>query len=479
MKLRHRLNIISLFIAASILVMMGILYLITHTIPVGIESDYEAVRQRINTILYLIIALSTMIIAGVLIIFRLLMGKIVDPIEELSRFPQMLIDGRFDGRLDVRGIEECRILATNLQKIADSYKEKTDTIAKRQKVVRGLAILNELIGSITSEMKFDIIIKNFVDRTKHLIKSGYCAVVAFEPDSFKAKAFVTDEGIQDPLKVNLKPEGFFKIPLKEHLPLRLSSQETHSEMRSAPEQYIKIPELNLEVKDILTVPLIFAGKLGGLLLVANKLEGTFDQEDEDILMNFAFQAFQTIAMHEEITNLAITDGLTGLNNHRHFQERLKEEVEMTKRYGRELSLLILDIDQFKVFNDTYGHQAGDMVLRTIASIISGEIRRTDFAARYGGEEFSIILPETGYKGAGVFAERIRRKIAETPLSPTIRGGEKISVTASIGFASIPENTKDKNELIEMADRALYLAKHRGRNMSCGFEEEKVHSKDYA
>mgnify|MGYP000539573572 CR=1 FL=1 len=471
MRLRHRLNTISIFIVATILVMMGILYLITHRIPLGIESDYEAVRQRINTILYLTIALSTMIIAGVLIIFRLLMGKIVDPIEELSRFPQMLIDGRFDGRLDVRGIEEYRILATNLQKIADSYKEKTDTIAKRQKVVRGLAILNELIGFITSEMRFDIIIKNFVDRAKYLIKSGYCAVVAFEPDSFKVKAFVTDEGIQDPLKVNLKLEGFFKIPLNEHLPLRLSFKETHSE------QYIKIPELNLEVKDILTVPLIFAGKLGGLLLVANKLEGTFDQEDEDILMNFAFQAFQIIAMHEEITNLALTDGLTGLNNHRHFQERLKEEVERTKRYGRELSLLILDIDQFKVFNDTYGHQAGDMVLRAIASIISGEMRRTDFAARYGGEEFSIILPETGYKDAGVFAERIRRKIAETPLS--LLGEEKVFITVSIGFASMGDNTKDKNELIEMADRALYLAKNRGRNMSCGFEEEKVFSQDYA
>lgn len=477
MKLRRRLNIIIFFIAAAILVMMGVLYLITHTISVGVESDYEVVKQRLNIFLFLIVALSAMIVAGVLIIFRLVMGKIIDPIEELSRFPEMMLDGRFEGRLDVRGIEELRVLATNLQKVAHSYKEKADTITKRQKVVRGLAILNELIGFITSEMRFDIIIKNFVDTTKRLIKSGYCAAIAFEPDSFKTKAFVTDEGIQDPLKVSLDPEGFFKIPLKEHLPLRLSHEEASPEGEAGADAcHIEIPELNLKVKDILVVPLIFAGRLSGLLLVANKLKGTFDQEDEDMLMNFAFQAFQIITMHEEITNLAITDGLTGLNNHRHFQEKLKEEVEMTKRYGRELSLLILDIDHFKAFNDTYGHQAGDMVLKSIASIISREIRRTDFAARYGGEEFSIILPETGYKGAEILAERIRKKIADTQLF--LPDGVKISVTASIGFASIPENTRDKNELIEMADRALYLSKQRGRNMSCGFTEE-VYSKDYA
>ncbi|MEK7308600.1 MAG: diguanylate cyclase, partial [Nitrospirota bacterium] len=214
------------------------------------------------------------------------------------------------------------------------------------------------------------------------------------------------------------------------------------------------------------------GKLYVLLLLADKADGPFNQEDEDMLMNYTTQAFQYIAMHGEIADLAVTDGLTGLNNHRNFQEKLKEQAEMARRYGMALSLLIMDVDNFKGFNDKYGHQTGDAVLKSIASIIKDHIRATDFAARYGGEEFAVIMPETSYNGARILAERLRKKIAGTPF--ILPDNDKALVTVSIGFASIPENAGDREELIETADKALYFAKQHGRNLSYGFNETNIH-----
>ena len=468
MLVKQRLSLAIFLVIAAILAASGAAYLISYNVLQDAGADYTAVKNRINIVLYLMGILSLLLAVTAVIIFRLLLNKVINPIVELNHITTNMAEGRPDVKFEVKGIDELSGIAANLSRIADSYSTckgqvmtLENTIAQRQKAVRELAILNELMGFITSETRLDIILKSLVDRTKNLIKSDYCAAIIFETDTFMTKFFITSEEIHDIRKVSISPEGFFKLPLKEQIPVRLDSQHVLSENQGR----IIIPELNLEIKDILAVPLIFSSEVLGLLIIANKQGGTFDQGDEDMLMNFAFQAFQTIAMHEKIANLAITDGLTGLNNHRHFQEKLMEETEMAKRYSRTLSLLILDIDHFKAFNDSYGHQVGDMALKLIAYIIKQQIRRTDFSARYGGEEFSIIMPETVYSGAKIFAERLRKKIAETPFP--LPNGEKALITVSIGFASIPENAKDKNELIGMADKALYIAKEHGRNISYG------------
>lgn len=470
MKLKDKLNLTFLTVVLVILIITFVSFFTAHDIFTTLGGDYKWLKQQLYISIYSLIIISVLTVGIGVLITRLLIRRIFNLVDELNLFTQNLIRGDKVTKMDLKGSDELTDLATNLNKIAESYKEKVfvleNAMAKRQKAVRELAILNELMSFITSEFKFDIILKNFVDRTKDLIKSAYCAAIILEPESFTTEVFVTSEGIQDPSTIHLNPDGFFKPPLRNLVPLRLLSHQ--QDAAGAPQKYIKIPELNLEVKDILAVPLTSSSKLSGLLLLANKSDGSFNQEDEDMLMNFAFQAFQTIAMHEEITNLAVTDGLTGLNNHRHFQERLREEAEIAKRYGRNLSLLILDVDNFKSFNDIYGHQVGDIALKSIASIINEQIRSTDFSARYGGEEFTVIMPETNYSGAKVLAERLREKIAKTPF--ILPNGDNALITVSIGFASIPENARDKTQLIEIADKALYFAKEHGRNLSYGFEE---------
>ena len=159
--------------------------------------------------------------------------------------------------------------------------------------------------------------------------------------------------------------------------------------------------------------------------------------------------------------LATIDGLTELYNHRYFQDALRNQIELAKRYNQSFSLIIIDIDFFKKFNDTYGHQAGDAVLRQVAQTLKKNSRTTDFVCRYGGEEMSIILPNTNAEEALFNANRIRKSIEEKDfhLNATDMG----KVTISLGVSTYPTNGETAQELIEWADKGLYYAKEHGRN----------------
>jgi diguanylate cyclase (GGDEF)-like protein len=164
-----------------------------------------------------------------------------------------------------------------------------------------------------------------------------------------------------------------------------------------------------------------------------------------------------------LESLATTDGLTGVKNHRAFQESLEREFARATRYGSSLSLLMLDVDQFKQFNDQFGHPAGDEVLKQVARILASGSRLETLVARYGGEEFALILPNCGGEEAAVVAERVRRDVETGPwdLRP---------VTVSLGTATKCDGTQDRSALIARADSALYKAKVSGRNQVCSDSE---------
>ena len=231
------------------------------------------------------------------------------------------------------------------------------------------------------------------------------------------------------------------------------------------------PDEHPVIKSILAVPLMLRGKLIGILMVTDKMTGEpFSAEDEDLLLNASFHmalAIEKLWFYDKLQQLANLDGLTGLYNHRAFQDRLDEEIERARRGGHSLALLMLDIDLFKVFNDTYGHLAGDRILKEVSKIIRASIRKMDIPARYGGEEFAVILPESTLQGAFLVAERIRQEVAEKRID---FDGKKIGVTISIGIALYPEDGKDKKSLIASADLALYHAKRSGRNRVCTYSE---------
>lgn len=166
------------------------------------------------------------------------------------------------------------------------------------------------------------------------------------------------------------------------------------------------------------------------------------------------------AYHEEIYRLTTVDGLTQIFNKRYFMESLEREIARSSRYRREMTLVMFDIDHFKQINDTYGHLAGDQVLKSLASTIKAKIRREDLFARYGGEEFAIVLPEIDGFNAQQFAEKIRRIVEITDY---FFEGNRIPVTISMGVAVLDAETSDASGLIKKSDERLYEAKKAGRN----------------
>jgi len=165
--------------------------------------------------------------------------------------------------------------------------------------------------------------------------------------------------------------------------------------------------------------------------------------------------------------LAMTDGLTGLNNHRHFQEQLEREFARAQRHGAALSLVLLDVDHFKSYNDTHGHPAGDQVLEQVAQVLTGHARTVDFVARYGGEEFAVLLPATDAQAARRVGERLRLAVAE-------RAWPHQPVTVSLGIASLTPALAHHSHLLDQADRALYRSKACGRNCVTHFGDGLAH-----
>ncbi|OGU05848.1 MAG: diguanylate cyclase response regulator [Geobacteraceae bacterium GWC2_58_44] len=168
-----------------------------------------------------------------------------------------------------------------------------------------------------------------------------------------------------------------------------------------------------------------------------------------------------------LQEMAIRDGLTSLYNHRHFQEALALEFCRSKRYGKQCSVIFIDVDNFKMYNDTHGHPEGDRLLKTLSEIMMKHLRNTDLAARYGGEEFVLVLPETAKESAIRIAEGLRVKVENQPFHG--RETQPLgSVTISIGVASYPEDGADAPAVMAYADQLLYKAKHGGRNMVVGY-----------
>jgi len=212
----------------------------------------------------------------------------------------------------------------------------------------------------------------------------------------------------------------------------------------------------------------------GLLIVTRDgrkgRPGTLRENEVEALDRLAHHARLAIAnarLHAHMSEMAITDPLTGLANHGEMQSRLSFESGRLGRYatlraaGHHLSMILLDIDHFKKFNDRFGHQAGDAVLKGVAAALKGAVRSFDIAARYGGEEFAVILPETTEEAAREVAERIRRSVAMYPFAS--EDGKSVRVTVSVGVATAPENGSTPAALIKQADAALYHSKEEGRN----------------
>ncbi len=226
-----------------------------------------------------------------------------------------------------------------------------------------------------------------------------------------------------------------------------------------------IPEVRQKgFASFMVLPLPFGDQAIGTLCLAAREAGVFHDEVRqrlDVVASAVAISIENARNYARVMEMATTDGLTGLCNHRHFQNLFDQYLARARRSNKKMSFILADIDFFKKVNDTYGHPAGDAVLKNVAAVLAKSVREVDTVARYGGEEFAVLLEETDVEGALRIAERMRRMISASPVNA---GGEgTIRVTLSLGVAQYPDDGAEKVELIKNADAALYCSKEEGRN----------------
>jgi len=229
---------------------------------------------------------------------------------------------------------------------------------------------------------------------------------------------------------------------------------------------------------IVYIPLVVGRQIVGLMVVDNLLsQQDIDEEQLGALKTLAGQIGMAIVnakLFEDIEQQAITDGLTKLYVYRYFQQRLKEEIDRADRYAYSVALVMMDVDNFKKFNDNYGHPLGDKVLEFLAQSIRGNIRRIDLAARYGGDEFVLLLPEISEREAWLMGTRLLNALKECTLRTS--DGQLIPIAVTMGVALYPTDARNGRDLIECADKALYWAKRHSRGDICFYRQAPIPDK---
>jgi len=312
---------------------------------------------------------------------------------------------------------------------------------------RGLHLLAKTLGS---KIEKEEVIAEIIRTTKFIFENSFITLISGKPPYFN---------IYGNVKANeVVIEGSICASAIDNQVIILKKDISNEKKRNI----IFRGENKLNARSLLFCPFINPNQTGGILIL-NRLPDKYAENDKDILSfiaDLAGTGLEKTYLYSREKEMAVRDGLTGLYNHRFFQESLSNAIETAKRNKKPLSLIMFDIDYFKLFNDKYGHQTGDKVLENVGNIILNNIRKSDISARYGGEEFAIIFPDADLESSYNVGEKIRKIIEKH----TIKMGDKeINITISGGIAGFPKNAKEKDKLIKASDKALYQAKAEGRN----------------
>jgi diguanylate cyclase (GGDEF)-like protein len=435
------------------------------------------------------ILLLTMIIA--IIIALIISQNIAIPILTVTKGTSELAAGNLDTRIDVKSRDEIGELASNFNFMAESLRKKmkeleeaydklkkyTATIEEQnRKLDRKIFEITTLyeIGQQMSEVGTDIdrLLDIIIDKSMEAAGAERASLMLMNDDEKLEvqRVRVWDKNSGKSISIENFPKNI-TIGLGEGIAGKvvLTSQMYVANNIGNDENFKPYDNIAISTPErLVCIPLKIKKHTFGVINIANKRDGSeFNEKDTGLLQTLANQAALALD-NAKLFKLAITDGLTDLFMVRYFKNRLEEEIKRARRYGAVFSLIFMDIDHFKSFNDTYGHQQGDVVIRECAAMIKKTIRTDiDIPARYGGEELIVLLPETDDEGAYVVAERLRVAIEEYEFPGQ---EEPLHVTISLGISCYPKHATTGLELIQKADTALYFSKENGRNQTTIYSE---------
>ena len=348
--------------------------------------------------------------------------------------------------------------------LENDIKTKSANIAGLNEMLKRYSVLKDVVESFSATLSLEEISKLIIEKVLETLGKGSERALLFLVDVAKQElalsSSMSTDGGHLPIKAK-KGDAFDHWVLRHRIPLIIEDITRDFRFRAS-----DIDEAKGRFRSLIAAPLVNENKVMGLVRIDNPKELAYAQEDLrllDILSDLGALAIQNAMLYSKTEELAIRDGLTNLFLRRYFLERLKEEVKRAARSGGGFSLLILDIDHFKEYNDRYGHIAGDLVLKHLSALISSCLAEGDIAGRYGGEEIAVLLSGADRKAASREAEKLRKSIEAKPLM--VRR-QKMGVTVSIGISVYPENARIDEELIKVADERLYKAKAQGRNRIC-------------
>ncbi len=367
-----------------------------------------------------------------------------------------------DGALKDGDIHIVRALCTKAALTVENLRLHSDIYHKYER----FSATVELAKALSPIRNYEALLQSIMTKSADLLRAERGSLMILERETnallLEAQKGVID-GLADKMRIP-KGQGIAGKVAEMGEPLLVENLEIDPRIRQKNRQHYR-------TRSFLSVPLKIGDRTIGVLNLADKVSGeVFTADDLQLLQSFANHAVVVLERNalytqtERLKKLSITDPLTGMLNRRYFQERLEEEIARSSRRGHFLSLMMLDIDGFKTYNDTFGHPAGDKLLKLISDAIMNTVRTNDIVARFGGDEFLVLLPETDASTAMHIAERIRAEISQVALAP---GGAPVSsspaVTVSIGIASYPNHGQTLERMIEQVDRAMYKAKTKGKN----------------
>ncbi|MBI5026967.1 MAG: diguanylate cyclase [Nitrospirae bacterium] len=398
-----------------------------------------------------------------------LMGVRADFLKDIKTFYffPIFVDHELESIL---GIFESPLKEADI-KIVNAFCVQTAIALENQKLhfemhakVAKFATISELTSEMASVFGWENLLQMILNKSTEFLKAEQGSLMILNKETevllLEARKGIA-EGITEKLKIQ-KGEGIAGRVVELGEPFLVEDIESDPRINQK-------NRLRYKTKSFISVPIKIDDRVIGVLNIADKTTGeVFNEEDLKFVQSFATQAAVVIERNmlykqaEELKKLSITDALTGLLNRRYLHSRLEEEMLRSERHARPLSLLMLDIDGFKGYNDAFGHPMGDRALKIVADRVLNSVRSIDIVSRYGGDEFMVILPETDKTLAQSIAERLRIDMAETEMPPEgLPAPWKF--TASIGIVSYPENGKTIDLLLENVDRALYNAKNKGGN----------------